>query len=113
MVVEDEYFIADDLRRALAEAGAEVVGPVPTAEAALDLLDNQPVECAVLDVNLRGKMAFPLADELRTRQVPFVFATGYDPSVVPSQYRDIPRWQKPFELDELVRALPDLIRKET
>ena len=106
LVVEDEYFIADDLAAALVAAGAEVVGPAPTVDAALALLERQRVDCAVLDVNLRGQMAFPLADELRRWGVPFVFATGYDASVVPAQYRDVARWQKPFDIGDLMRALP-------
>jgi len=110
LVVEDEFFIADDMAQTLSLNGAEVVGPAPTLDRAMALLDAGPVDCAVIDVNLRGRLAYALADELKRRGVPFVFATGYDPAVVPSSYRDVPCWQKPYSLEELVRSLPDLVR---
>lgn len=109
LVVEDEFFIADDLAERLIGNGAEVMGPAPTVDRALDLLRGGAPDCAVVDVNLRGQMAFPLADELRRRAVPFVFATGYDPHVLPVAYRDVPRWHKPYSLEELMQALPALI----
>jgi len=50
LVVEDEYFSAEELREALHRLGAEVVGPVPTGEAALALLKSEPIDAAVLDI---------------------------------------------------------------
>ena len=110
LVVEDEFFIADDMAQTLTANGAKVIGPAPTLELAMKLLATERVDCAVIDVNLRGRMAYPLADELRARRVPFVFATGYDPAVVPPAYQDVPRWLKPYSLDELMQSLPELVR---
>jgi CheY-like chemotaxis protein len=109
LVVEDEYFVADDIARALAISGAVVVGPVPTRQEALRLLASERIDAAVLDINLRGEMVYPVADALRERGVPFVFATGYDRAAIQAGYRDVPRWEKPFKLDELVEALPQLL----
>lgn len=107
LVVEDEYFIADDMAKALAQIGAEVVGPVPTRDQALALLSQEGAfDAAVLDINLRGEVVYPVADALRARGIPFVFATGYDESTVPSVYEDVPRWEKPFDPAQLARALP-------
>ena len=111
LVVEDEFFIADDLAQLLERNGAEVIGPAPTLARALELLQSGRPDCAVVDVNLRGQMAYALADELRSRGVPFVFATGYDPAVIPSDYAEVPRLQKPYDLDELLHALPTLVRR--
>ena len=112
LVVEDEYFLADDIARALVGLGAETVGPVPTREQALAHLEGGGrIDACVLDLNLRGEMAFPVADALLARGVPFVFATGYDQDVVPAGYAGVPRWEKPFDPDRLARALPDLVRK--
>lgn len=107
LVVEDEYFIADDLAHAIEEAGAEVVGPASTGEAAFALLDGPPIDLAVLDINLSGDVNFTVADELARRKVPFVFATGYDAEMIPQRHANRIRWQKPFQVDELVRALED------
>jgi len=110
LVVEDEYFIADDMAKALRKLGAEVLGPVPTSGKALTLLSSdQRIDAAVLDINLRGETVFPVADALKERGVPFVFATGYDQSSVPSAYSGVPRWEKPFDPHELVKSLPGLL----
>jgi CheY-like chemotaxis protein len=78
LIVEDEYFLADDLRQILSEQHAEVLGPVPTTAEALALVHNdQPIDCAVLDVNLGGKAVFPISVALMERKIPFLFATGY------------------------------------
>jgi CheY-like chemotaxis protein len=106
LVVEDEFFLADDMAHALRALGAEVSGPVPTSDQALALLAAEPIDAAVLDMNLKGRMVFPVADALRERGIPFVFATGYDQSAVPAAYQDVPRWEKPFDPHKLSRALP-------
>jgi CheY-like chemotaxis protein len=110
LVVEDEYFLADDIMRALQGLGAEVVGPVPTRDKALALLaSSESIDAAVLDINLQGEAVFPVADALIERGIPFVFATGYDQSAVPAAYDGVRRWEKPFEPAELAKALPGLL----
>ncbi len=112
LVVEDEYFVADDLALAFEELGAEVVGPVPTRDKALAVLDSgTAIDVAVLDINLQGEAAFPVADALIERGIPFVFATGYGPSAVPAAYEGVPRWEKPFDSTKLAQALPGILEK--
>src|SRR3712207_2395001 len=110
LIVEDEYFLADDMAQVLRKFGAQVVGPVQTTDKALALLAEEPVDAAILDINLKGQMVFPVADALREQGVPFVFATGYDASAVPETYRDVPRWEKPFKPEALAKALPGIVR---
>jgi CheY-like chemotaxis protein len=111
LVVEDEYFIADDMAQTLRRQGAIVIGPAPSREAAFALLSaHERIDGAVLDINLRGETVFPVADALQVRGVPFVFATGYDDGLVPARYRDVPRWEKPFDYENLVRSLPGLAK---
>ncbi|MGP9821897.1 response regulator [Salinarimonas sp. NSM] len=105
LVVEDEYFIADDLAQALAAEGAEVVGPVGDAREALELIARERIDRAVLDINLRGELVFDVASALKARGVPFVFATGYGGNVVPNGLDDVPRWEKPFDATSLARFL--------
>jgi CheY-like chemotaxis protein len=113
LVVEDEYFIADDLARALARLGADVVGPVPTrAEAESLLASAERIDLAVLDINLKGETVFPLADLLIERSVPFLFATGYGEATIPDRYRQVPRWEKPFPPEALAQALPAIMRDQ-
>ncbi len=106
LIVEDDFAIADDLQRAFERLGARVVGPVPVLDQALDLIQgNRPVDAAVLDINLRGTLVFPLARILRERGIPFVFATGYDQSVVPVEFRDVTRFEKPVDPLRIAQAL--------
>ena len=108
LVVEDEWFIAGDLRRALAAAGAHVVGPVGTLAAGLALADATPLDAAVLDINLGGEPSFPIADRLAARGVPFLFLTGYDDWALPPSYRAAERLTKPCAAEDVVARLADL-----
>ncbi len=111
LVVEDEFFVADDLVQALTRLGAEVLGPVPTRDEALDLLAAaEPIDLAVLDINLEDEAVYPVADLLSEQGVPFLFATGYSRALVPAQYQHVPRWEKPFDPQALVQALPRLLQ---
>jgi CheY-like chemotaxis protein len=112
LVVEDEYFIAADLARALTRLGADVVGPVATREQALQLLATaERIDLAVLDINLKDEPVFPLADLLIGQSVPVLFATGYGEASIPDRYRQVPRWQKPFLPEALAQALPAIMRE--
>src|SRR5215208_7563848 len=95
LLVEDDYMIAADLASALQDYGAHVIGPAGSIEIALDLLaaDNR-IDGAVLDINLRGKRAYPVADALRARGLPFIFTTGYDAWAIPDSYAGVPRVEK-------------------
>ena len=106
LVAEDEYLIADEFCMELGEAGAVVVGPAGTVEDALQLIASAPaLDGAVLDVNLRGETVYPAADLLIERGVPFVFATGYDASIIPSRFGHVARCEKPVSIAKVVRAI--------
>lgn len=105
LVVEDEYFIALDISLALQAAGARVLGPVGQLKSALRILGSDRVDRAVLDVNLGGDTVFLLADELAARNIPFVFATGYDAVVIPERHRAAPRLEKPYDATALAALL--------
>ncbi|MYZ48784.1 response regulator [Propylenella binzhouense] len=110
MIVEDEYFIADDLAAAVRRAGGTILGPVPSLSEARSLLSgSDPVDAAVLDLNLRDEMAYPIAELLRLRGIPFVFATGYDLGSIPPEFQDVPHWEKPFDHRSLVHALSRML----
>ncbi len=106
LVIEDEFFIAEDMGNTLQAAGATVLGPVPSVKAALDLLGKGAVpDAVVLDVNLGGEMAYPVADALLTWDVPFLILTGYDQGALPERYAAVRRLEKPVETSLLVREL--------
>ncbi len=106
LVVEDEYVQADALQQQLEDLGADVLGPVPSVAAALALLAaGPPIDGAILDVGLRDEMAFPVAEALRARGIPFLFATGYDRSSLPSAYAHVPCCEKPFDVGHCLWTL--------
>ncbi|WP_128933262.1 response regulator [Bradyrhizobium zhanjiangense] len=110
LVVEDEYFLADDIGNALRKLGAEIAGPVGHIEDAVAMLHNGGVlDAAVLDVNIRTQMIFPIARELRARDVPFVFTTGYEKISIEPEFQDVPLWEKPIDIVAMARNLARLI----
>ncbi|WP_426960238.1 response regulator [Muricoccus radiodurans] len=112
LVVEDEYFIADEIVEALEEAGATVVGPLPSAAAALKAAEgDEGLDGALLDVNLRGEMVWPVVEVLKDRGVPMVLATGYDSGMIPPAYAHLIRCEKPVEANVVVRALARALSK--
>ncbi|MFE1602638.1 response regulator [Methylobacterium sp. ID0610] len=109
MVVEDDYFIAMDVKYILQQAGADVVGPVPDVEQALALIGAGSLDAAVLDVNLRNEEVYLIADRLREDGVPYLFATGEEQIADRSDYRTRPKLMKPILDTELVQAVGKLM----
>jgi len=105
LIVEDEYFIADDMAQALDAAGATVIGPFGKLGEVIAALDAKSVDCAILDINLRGEESYPVAHALRRRGVPFVFASGYDPAAIEAGFADVPLFQKPLEIARVIGAV--------
>lgn len=110
LVVEDEYFLADDIGNALRTLGAEIAGPVGHIEDAVEMLHNGgALDAAVLDVNIHAEPIFPIARELRARHVPFVFTTGYDKISIETEFQDVPLWEKPIDVVAMVQNLASLV----
>ena len=106
LVAEDEYLLASKMVGALAKLGVETLGPVGTVRRALDLVEHGGhLDGAVLDVKLRDGVVYPVAEALRARGVPFVFTTGYSEHAIPDRYKDVARYEKPFDPAQVVRAL--------
>ena len=110
LIVEDDYFWAHELLRGLRGAGAVVLGPVGTIRAAETILDlNVAMDGAILDIDLRGRQAYAVADRLIERQVPFLFVTGYDAGAIPGSYSAVPRFEKPVTVETVLEAVSALL----
>jgi DNA-binding NtrC family response regulator len=106
LVVEDEMLIAMELEGVLEDEGCIAVGPAPTVCRALGFLDREPVDAAILDLNLDGKDASPVALALAERGVPFVVASGYGGAeILQPALKAAPRVDKPVDHRRLVCAL--------
>lgn len=101
MIVEDESLLGLSLQQVLSDLGYSVVGPYGCVAEALRGLDSQPIDAAILDVNLAGEFVYPLADLLRTRNIPFVFATGYSLESIDPRFDEISILQKPIDRQAL------------
>jgi CheY-like chemotaxis protein len=111
LVIEDEYFLAEDIAQALKAHGARVLGPVGELNEATQIVESDvAIDAAVLDINLRDEMVFSLARVLRSRMVPFVFTSGYDRTWIEPEFRDIPLWEKPLDLAAMARNLVGLLK---
>jgi CheY-like chemotaxis protein len=114
LVAEDRSLIAAQVAGALRRAGCTVVGPVATLPSALAIArGSEAVDAAVLDIDLRGEPAYPVAEALRARGVPFLFLTGFGALVIPDPWRDAPRLEKPFAPPALLAALQRAVADTT
>jgi len=104
LVVEDEAIIAMMVEEMLIDLGAFVVGPAPSIAVARNLIETASIDAAVLDVNIRSDRIDPIAELLRSRRIPFVFATGYG-AAASSAKRDELVLEKPYTADRLLGAL--------
>ena len=110
LVVEDEYLVAVLIEKILESAGCIVMGPVARVPEALDAVNDDDYDAAVLDVNLAGERINPVADALSERDVPFMFVTGYGANALPSEYAERPHIGKPFRMAELLGMLSSILR---
>ena len=110
LVVEDEYLLADELRRKLEGVGAVVLGPVGTVNDAMAMINSEiHIDGAVVDVNLRGEMAYPAADLLLQRAIPFLFTTGYDASALSPRFEGVPRCEKPLNMSKVAETIGHML----
>ena len=105
LVVEDEAAISLLLEDMLLDFGCEVIGPAARLSAALDAVNREQVDLAILDVNVAGEPIYPVAEALVERSVPFVFSTGYGSAGIKDAYPDRPVLQKPFAQHDLKQKL--------
>lgn len=107
LIVEDELLVVMYLEDLLTEMGHHVVGSASRMNDAIDMASEAAFDFAVLDLNLAGVTSFPIADILRRRGIPFVFATGYGSAGLVDGYRNEPTLSKPFDSKALERFIEE------
>jgi FixJ family two-component response regulator len=105
LVVEDDYYLADDTQRTLEAAGALVAGPYARVAESLSRLAEGRIDCGVLDVNLGEGPSFATARALKRQRVPFVFLTGYGREALPEDFDDVELLEKPVDSRALIDAV--------
>jgi CheY-like chemotaxis protein len=97
LIVEDESLVAMLLETILEDMGCTPVGPASTVSEGLSMVTaDEPLDAALLDVNVAGSQVFPVAQALKDRGVPFIFSTGYGEGGLPDAWRGQSTIQKPF-----------------
>jgi CheY-like chemotaxis protein len=99
-------WLLDDM---LVAFGCVVVGAADRLDEALAMVGDLLIDAAVLDVNLRGQMSYPVADVLAARGIPFVFTTGYARERLLEAYRGFPYLLKPYHRLAMRDALLGLL----
>ena len=104
LVAEDEMLLAMMLEDIL-EAHGYTVLKVSNLRRGLELAESEPIDVAMIDINLAGEESFPIAAVLRRRSIPFVFSSGYGADGLPTDWRDEKMLQKPYDSKQLIAAL--------
>nr|WP_294506487.1 response regulator [uncultured Rhodopila sp.] len=107
LVVDDEAMIVMLLEDMLADLGCTVAGSAGSVAQSLAVIDRarQTLDGAFLDINLRGELVYPVADELKARGVPFVFVTGNAVHGIDPGYAGVPALSKPFGARAIEQAV--------
>lgn len=105
LVIEDEAMISMLIEEMVLDSGAEIVGPLATFSEAMDAAREAEFTVAVLDLNLNGTLSYPIADVIRERGIPIIFATGYDADGLLERFRGCQTLQKPFSQNDFMKAV--------
>lgn len=108
LLVEDEILLVLMVEDMLRELCCDSVASASTADRALKLIDSQPFDAALLDINLHGKKSDDVADALEAHHIPFIFCTGTSLEDVAPRFQGHPFLRKPFGSEDLVSAVEKL-----
>jgi CheY-like chemotaxis protein len=90
-----------------------VVGPVASIGRALEVIEAEPdLDAVLLDFNLGGLPAYPVADKLCARNIPFMFTSGYDERLFRDRYPQVKNLRKPYALPDLEKSLMDMVSRQ-
>jgi DNA-binding response OmpR family regulator len=107
-LVEDEAMIRMMVTDMLGELGHSIAAETGHIDQALELARSVEFDLAILDVNINGKIITPVAELIKARGRPIIFATGYGSEGVPEEFRDLPALQKPYRLETLAAVIDGL-----
>ncbi len=113
LIVEDEFLIALDLAETIREAGGQVAGPAASVSEALELLTNQQITVAVLDVNLGKELSLAVAERLTLDQIPFVYHTGEKTQLLTSSWPEAPIILKPTIPSVFTAIIAEVAKKQS
>ncbi len=112
LVVEDEAFIAMGLRMELTHQGYYQCDIVASGEEAVQLIEKEEFQLALMDIQLSGKMdGIEAARKISLRhRIPIVFMTGFPNQDLKERAKTINpiAWfDKPIAIEELKRVIEE------
>ena len=105
VIVEDDYYQAQDCRQLLEAAGARVIAVSATVPDLPALLGDGRIDAVLIDINLGHGLSFDFARELKAQGIPFVFLTGYDAVMLPDDLAGSGYLTKPADARRIMAAL--------
>lgn len=113
LLVEDDVLIAMEMEDFLSDCGCRVVGPIGRLDEAIEAVDAQAFDGALVDLNLRGNLSFPLVDRLVERGIPLVLCSGYvDLPEMRGRLEHLPYIKKPCDYGNLAELMVRLFRPQ-
>ena len=116
VIAEDEAIVRLDLKEILLSAGYEVVGETGRGDEAVQLVEEQQPDLAVLDIKMPGMDGLRAAREITTRhrQVAVLLLTAFSQRDLIEEARDAgvsAYLIKPFQRRELLPAIENVLAK--
>lgn len=105
IILEDDYYQAQDCRQLLEAAGAKVIAISATIPDLPALLEEGPIDAVLIDINLGHGLSFDFARALKAQAIPFVFLTGYDAAMLPDDLAGSDYLTKPADPARIMAAL--------
>ena len=112
LIVEDDPMLALDLEELIADAGFKVAAIAGKLEKALALIESGGFDAAIVDANLGGVSASPLASALTARGLPFIVLSGYSSEQLQGAFPGALFLQKPCRPAQLIQALHTIVPKQ-
>ena len=110
LIVEDNMLLALEMENTLESLGFVQIDTAPRVKQAFKLLNQEEYILGILDVNLKDENSFVVAEQLLDRQIPFLFATGYDSNfVMPAHLSQMTMLKKPIDKEQLDAAIQVLL----
>jgi DNA-binding response OmpR family regulator len=112
LLVEDEAFIRMMLVDMVQDIGHQVVAEAGSVDEGCLLAKREEYDLAIIDINLNGMNASPVAEAVAGRGLPFLFLSGYGSKGIPAKFKGAPWLPKPCSPDTLKQKINSILSTE-
>jgi DNA-binding LytR/AlgR family response regulator len=112
LIVEDDPFVADDLKDKLEQLHYRITGIADSYESALESIREAKPDLALVDIELKGELTgIDLSEQLHQQHIPFIYLSSIQDLNTYFKARDtgpLKNLAKPIDLVNLRNALLDI-----